>query len=296
MDKLKKVFLRKTLFAVVLLILSSNSASQLLNQTDTDDGFRAISPTDPYCSVGGYVETVLGLNQQNSLCQPITTLFNLDTTDSNDESYLPRNVSDWVLIELRAVRRGASVDEATTMTVISRKSALLLDTGHVVDAAQYRGTDNCRTFSATDTINCPLVEFSFADSAVSAVVNNRDLYVVVRHFNHLDIISAEAMETTTTVAMDAERQHHIYDFTTQPARGGPLASKKVEVMEGERNAMYLGDVNGDTNINAADYLEILSEFTGTTQASDIDFNDDVNEDDIASSKLQENLGRASQLP
>ena len=279
MDKLKKVFLRKTLFAVVLLILSSNSASQvnqLRNQSDS--GFRDISSTDPYCSVGGYVETVL---DAECSAEP-----DFELTDSSDMNYLPRNVSDWVLIELRAVPKDASVDEAIATTVISRKSALLLDTGHVVDAEQYRGTANC----ADDSENCPLVEFSFDDGAD---VEGRDLYVVVRHFNHLDIISAVRMTTAT----DAR---YSYDFTTQSARGGPLASKKVEVVmegeRGERNAMYLGDVNGDTNINAADYLEILKFRDTTEQAADIDFSGMANEDDIASSKLQENLGRASQIP
>ena len=280
MDKLKKVFLRKTLVAMVLLILSSNSASQLLGGVDR------ISLTDPYCNTGGYVETVLGVD--DSLCeQPPITAFSL--TDNNNA--LPSNVSDWVLIELRAVPEGASVDEATVMTVISRKSALLLETGHVVDAEQYRGDDNCDTFSVTETDDCPLVEFSFDEAEE---VRGMDLYVVVRHFNHLDIISAVRMTTATGV-------RYSYDFTTQSARGGPLASKEVETNDGKRNAMYLGDVNGDTNINAADYLEISGESSKAAdeeqeQASDINFNGRVDASDIASSKLQENLGRASQIP
>ena len=271
MDKLKKVFLRKTLVAVVLLILSGNSASQLLGEADGRSS--NISLTDPYCNAGGYVETVL-----NSSCDSITAF-------TDNENALPGNVSDWVLIELRAVSEGASVDAATVMTVISRKSALLLETGHVVDAEQYRGDDNCASFLASDPDNCPLVEFSFDDDAD---VEDRDLYVVVRHLNHLDIISAVRMTTATDV-------RYSYDFTTQDARGGLLASKKVETTEGERNAMYLGDVNGDTNINAADYLEILN--APNVQASDIDFSGGMaDESDIASSKLQENLGRASQIP
>ena len=290
MDKLKKVFLRKTLFAVVLLILSSNSASQLRDQDDA--GFRTISSTDPYCSGGGYVETVLGIDEDGSLCQPITAQFNLDAVDNTDANYLPRNVSDWVLIELRAVEEDATVDEAIAATVISRKSALLLDSGHVVDAEEYRGDDNCQSFSADDPKNCPLVEFTFTGNTVVA---DMDLYVVVRHLNHLDIISAVRMTTATGV-------RYSYDFTDQDARGGLLASKKVETTEGERNAMYLGDVNGDTNINAADYLEILGARSTTDQEPNINFdkdeggNDIVDESDIASSKLQENLGRASQLP
>ena len=279
MDKFKKVFLGKTLVVMTLLMLSSNSASQLLDRGDT--GYRGVSLTDPYCGEGGYVETVLGEE-----CDPITSV-NLTPNDAN---FLPTNVSDWVLIELRAVAEGASADAATATTVIKRQSAFLLDTGHVLDATKYRGTNSCASFTVADTGGCPLVEFSFADDDP---VEGKDLFVVVRHLNHLDIISESAMESTMTGLV-----RYIYDFTTNDAEGGILATKRVEISGGVRNAMYLGDVNGDTNINAADYLEILDDHNQgrNDQASDINVDGDVDTSDIASSKLQENLGRASQLP
>ena len=257
MARYKKVFLIKALVMQILLMLSSTGIAQMMAVSND----RAITAADPYCGDDGYVKSALGIADG---CVAITVA---------NPDQVPANVSDWILIELR-----------TTQTVVARKPAFLLNSGYVVDAEQYQGNVNCDTFDVTDTTNCPLVQFSFDDD-----VSGVDLYAVVRHINHLDIISEGVLASTTTESVI----RYFYDFTESDARGGFLAAKKVRINEGERNAMYVGDVNGDTNINAADYLRILD--SSRTASDDINFDGMVNESDITDYRLRQNLGRASQL-
>lgn len=267
--KLKNILIN-ILFVVALLVpvISTDivHAQPLKKHTAT------IPAMDPYCGDGGYLETALNIEGAKDECDAITN------------PAIPDDVSDWVLVELRAVADGVGVDATTAGTVVARTAAFLLQNGYVVDANKYTGAEaKCPVFSADE---CPLVEFSFED----AVLEGMDLYVVVRHINHLDIISSEAV-TTETVATRYE-----YDFTDAPtrAKGGSLALKKI----GENAAMYVGDVNGDTNVNAADYLQIYDNMNSNVSysQSDIDFDGKVDDADAASSRLRENLGRAVQLP
>ena len=277
--KLKKISIN-ILLALVLLVPTINVAQTLRNQSISNIGM-----TDPYCGTDGYLQAALGLEAEEAKCSSITI-----TNTVND------NVSDWVLLELRAVDSGNEVGSATTGTVVARKPAFLLQNGYVVDAEEYSGTDVCNNFDEQDTTNCPPVEFDFADNNQ---ILNKDLYVVVRHLNHLDVISNERMSTATTTI----GARYSYDFTpltegeTNAARGGNLGLK----IENGMATMYVGDVNSDANINAADYLQIYRDIDreidmGTTsKGSDIDFSGTVDADDV-SSRLGENLGRTTQLP
>ena len=230
-----------------------------------------IEPVDPYCSDGGYLDETFDIN--------------VDCTVSN--SNIPPGVSDWVLIELRAVAEGAGVEAATTDTVRVRQPAWLLQNGYVVDASKYQG--GCTTFNVnSDT--CPLVEFNFADDTE---LSGKELYVVVRHINHLDVISNTSMTKTT---MNGATRY-TYDFTTAvtQARGGSLGLKGVS----EGAAMYVGDVNRDENINAADYLQIYDDISSGSPPSlrsDINFDGTVGDRDFESSELSKNLGRTTQIP
>ena len=279
--KLKKISIN-ILLALVLLVPTVNVAQTLLKSQSLSN----IGSTDPYCGADGYLEAALGLEAEEAKCSSIT----ITNTIIND------NVSDWVLLELRAVDSGINVGSATTGAVVARKPALLLQNGYVVDAEEYGGTDVCNNFDGTDTTNCPPVEFDFADNNQ---ILGKDLYVVVRHLNHLDVISNTSMSITTT---DIGTRYS-YDFTsltegeTNAARGGNLGLKIEDGMA----TMYVGDVNSDANINAADYLQIYRDIdretdTGiTSKESDIDFSGTVDADDV-SSRLGENLGRTTQLP
>ena len=251
----------------LLVIGTSIAQTQPLKNNSTN-----IESTDPYCNDGGYLDEAFGIDE--------------DCTVSN--STIPAGVSDWVLIELRAVAEGASVEAATTDTVIDRQPAWLLQNGYVVDASTYTG--GCEVNFDVNSATCPLVQFNFADDTE---VSGKDLYVVVRHINHLDVISNTSM--TRTIINGATR--YTYDFTTAvtQARGGSLGLKGVD----EEAAMYVGDVNRDENINAADYLQIhndISSGSPPSLRSDINFDGTVGDGDFESSRLSENLGRTTQIP
>ena len=279
--KLKKISIN-TLLALVLLAPTITAAQSILKPRT----ITSIGMNDPYCNSGGYLETALGLETDEAKCSGITIM---DTSI--------KHLSDWVLLELRAVDSGNEVGSATTGTVVTRKPAFLLTNGYVVDAEEYGGTDACNNFDPNDPINCPPVEFDFDGNDD---ILNKDLYVVVRHLNHLDVISNASM-STATVSM---RTRYMYNFTTitegetNTARGGNLGLKIVNIQNDAMEAMgamYVGDVNSDSNINAADYLQIYRDIGTMSKASDLDFDDDVDAGD-ASSRLGENLGRTTQLP
>ncbi len=266
---IRKIIVNALFFLVLMMpTISTAQTEQPLRSNSNVDN------TDPYCGTNGYLEEALGVSRQCSITN----------------TSIPNNVSDWVLLELRAVDSSKGVEGATTETVVARKPALLLQNGYVVDADKYGGTDTCTNFNVADPDNCPLVEFDFPDNTQ---ILGKDLYVVVRHINHLDIISNEKMSTATTSLGTS----YTYDFTvltaseTNAARGGNLGLK----IENGTAAMYVGDVNHDANINAADYLQIYNDAGTTSKRSDIDFNGTVNADD-ASSRLGQNLGRTTQLP
>ena len=257
------------LVAILALGINIVQAQDLKEKGDSD----RIPLSDPYCGDGGYLE-IAGIENTEITCTPITA-----TT-------IPEDVADWVLIELRSVTTDTTVDSVTPETVVAFQPAWLLSNGYVVDAASYTG--GCTTFNP-NSATCPLVQFSFTDSTP---VDNRDLYVVVRHINHLDIIASNPMETT--------QNRYVYDFTgftegVPRARGGSLALKAINDTQA---AMYVGDINRDANINAADYLQIFTNIGASTTPTQFDINFDgvVDDDDAREQSLGENLGRTTQLP
>ena len=117
-------------------------------------------------------------------------------------------IVDWLLVELRS-----GTDAATTL---ARRAALLRDDGAVVDLD---GVSAVR----------------FADVPVGSY------YVVVRHRNHLAVMSASAVDFTT-----GEGAH---DFTAGPGYG--LQAMK-QVAPGAYG-LWAGDADGDGQVVATDY-------------------------------------------
>jgi hypothetical protein len=128
------------------------------------------------------------------------------------------DVVDWVLVELRQAVDGAS---ATSSTVLSKRAALLKTDGSIVDVSG--------TGPVTFNIGC--------------VNTGNNLYVVVRHRNHLAIMSANGATLTSGV--------YNYDFTTNvtQAYGGTNGFKQV----GTVSAMVAGDIDHDGSVAVSDY-------------------------------------------
>jgi hypothetical protein len=125
------------------------------------------------------------------------------------------NVIDWLLIELRDAPDAVSATEATR---VSRRAAFLLSDGSVV------GMDGFSNLEFTNPIN-------------------HQLFVVIRHRNHLPILSANPLILTDGV--------YSCNFTTsaEMAYGGLLAQKQLATGVW---GMIAGDCDANGEINMTD--------------------------------------------
>lgn len=147
---------------------------------------------------------------------------------------IPADVVDWILVELRS-------DETT---MVAQRAGFLLSDGSVVDL---------------DGVS-PL---AFGDGLVAG-----DYYIVIKHRNHLAIMSA--------VAQPLSGASVLYDFTTGIGQAFVNGGTAMLLTSDNRPAMILGDVNGDKvsraggppNLNDKTLLTshtgigILSEYSG----------------------------------
>ncbi len=158
---------------------------------------------------------------------------------------MPTDVVDWISVELRQTADGATIEQ---------RSGLLLDSGMIVDVAYE--TDN-----TVDYVN-------FLNAAAG------DYFVVLRHRNHSDIMSAVA----ATLPADASTAT-VVDFTSDAANTYSTGPAPVYEVETGVYAMYPGDINGDGSIIADDATIWQAAFTSGTpdgyNVEDLDFDSSV---------------------
>jgi hypothetical protein len=170
---------------------------------------------------------------------------------------LPENMVDWVLVELRATASGETIAQAV---------GILMNDGSVTDTTGTNGL----TFEGIES--------------------NTPYYIVVRHRNHLDIMSADP------VIIDDSNDGYDYDFTSGTAYSGgsqSLAQKEL----GSVYAMYAGDASGNGEVQISDKNIYWLDETGKSGYLPSDFNmnyqsqiSDVN------NYWRFNSGKASQIP
>ena len=248
--------------------------------------------SDPYCT--GSPSRLLGTNPQSTnLCDSVELPSVPATIDGGGRRI---GVVDWVLIELR--QTSGSVESAGGNTVIARKPGLLLSSGRVVDAADYEELDSarrssCLTESGASSLeandNCPDLLFE--------VTLNDNLYVVVRHRNHVDIISSVAV-----VATAGDR--YVYDFSSSlsTVRRG-IQKNFVGHLSRRRGVgfamMASGDVNQDGSVlQRTDAAVIRGHFGRPRAYTEYDINMDgfVNQVDDLQDYILGNLGLFSPVP
>lgn len=139
---------------------------------------------------------------------------------SESVATLPTNAVDWVLVELR--------DPTNFNVVVEQKAALLLDDGSLQDADGLAGV------------------------AFNTLVANgsTDYHLVVRHRNHLDVLSANAITLPNTAAT-------AYDFSS--AMNQALGAAQMVEIETGVYALYAGDIDGRGVINVKDFNEYVDE-------------------------------------
>ncbi|MBN1281145.1 MAG: hypothetical protein JXA00_05805 [Candidatus Thermoplasmatota archaeon] len=172
-----------------------------------------------------------------------------------------QDIVDWVLVELRETPGDAST--ATSATMIARQAAFLLNDGSVVSMD---GT-SLITFDVTITAN---------------------LYVVICHRNHLNVMSATPLiETAGTYS---------YDFSTghDQAYGGYNAHK--DIGSGVWGMMG-GDGNADGQVNNGDKNDVWAAQAGTSGYKAGDYNMDTQVGNQDKNEIwAANVGGGSQVP
>ncbi len=172
-------------------------------------------------------------------------------SDCRDAGSIAADITDWVSLELRSTADGE--------TVYSR-SYLLRSDGWLAEA------------DGTDT------SLSLGDTAEGAY------YIVIRHRNHLAVMSAAARSLGFSLST--------YDFSTglDQYYGGEAALLEEGVF-----GMYKGDCNGSGVINASDYLTVRTKAgTNGYSTSDANLSGSVNSTDYL--VIKPNAGKCCNLP
>ena len=162
-------------------------------------------------------------------------------------------IVDWVWIELR--------DDVDTSIIISSRSALLQRDGDVVDI---NGVSN----------------LGFA-------VNSKEYHVVLRHRNHLGIISASPILLSLGSTANL-------DFTTSSTTANGGVNALTDLGDG-RYAIYAGDQTGNGQIQNSDITGVAFSLGGSGyDNADIDLNNQIQNSDI-NSLIYPNLGKGEQF-
>lgn len=127
---------------------------------------------------------------------------------------LPNNAVDWVIVEARSGTLGSTTGQTT---LVEQRAAILLDNGVIVDVDGVSG------------VGFNLLSFGEA------------YYFVVRHRNHLDIISS--------IPIIAEPNTD-YDFTNDVNQAA--GNNQLKLLSDGNYAMFAGDFNGDGIIQNTD--------------------------------------------
>jgi hypothetical protein len=174
-------------------------------------------------------------------------------------SSIPVSAVDWILIELRDTTEAVF---ASGETVIARQAAFLSDDGTLT------GTDGLSTLSFNRSIT-------------------HSLYVVVRHRNHLSIMSANPLSSVNNI--------YYYDFTTGTDKvfGGAAGYKQLS---GTFWGMATGDFNSNGKVDSADISvwKLQAGEYGYYQ-TDVNHNSEVDNKDKNDFWLN-NYGMESQVP
>ena len=171
----------------------------------------------------------------------------------NEEvNQMPPNAVDWVLLELRN----------TTSNVIARRAALLLSDGMIID------------LDGSLRVSFPGVP-------------GGNYYVVVRHRNHLAIMSKNPIHLSDSTSL--------YDFSSSEDKA--YGSMPMKDLGNGKFGLFAADGNGNGSVNNADNNAVWKKDNGTTgyEPGDFDLNGGVTIVD-KNSKWKPNNGKASQVP
>lgn len=162
----------------------------------------------PYLGSGLMATTLL----ENNLI-PLTQPYNRTPWNYNGAetvTTIPANVTDWILVEIR--------DTSPDCNLITQQAAFLRNDGMLIDVDGSVGV------------------------LIDGLVPATDYNVLIRHRNHLAVLSADAINIPTAIA---------YDFTT--AQGQALGGNQLADLGDGSWGMYAGDFDSNGVITVADF-------------------------------------------
>jgi len=183
----------------------------------------------------------------------------LDHDNPDVVSELPDSVLDWVLVSLRSDVIGESE------VVGSQRTAFLLESGSIVD-----------------TSGGPLL---FPD------VPPGPYYLVVRHRNHADVMSADTLDLSDALGS--------WDFRTSMAQAYSAAGDPMKDLGGGKYGMFACDANADGIVTAPDFnLWNAGTTSGATgyEAADCDMDGSVTASDFNLWSANTTAGAVSRVP
>jgi hypothetical protein len=207
---------------------------------------------------GTQMDNSLAANSQLPLSQPYNDQpWNYQGTES--VSLLPnQNIVDWVLIELRETNGDAST--ATEDKTIALRAGFLLNDGTIKD------------LDGSNLLEFPVPSYT-------------NLFAVIRHRNHLDVMSA--------LPLSKVNNSFSYDFSTSPDNviGGLLGYKQLP---GGSYGMVSGDGDANGIIEITDKTGIWTQQSGSSGYLQGDFNLNAQADNNDKNLYwSPNLGKAS---
>lgn len=143
---------------------------------------------------------------------PLTQPYNVapwNYTGSENVVVMPSNATDWILVEARNVN---NMDQ-----IVATKAALLLNNGHVQDVDGTAGV-------------------KFDNLAPGSY------YIVIRHRNHLAVMSAIPLNLPNT---------NVYDFSQSAAQA--MGGNQQTTLETGVYGLFAGDLNSDGVVTIADF-------------------------------------------
>ncbi len=208
----------------------------------------------PY-SGGGVMTTTLNTNNliplnSNTAYSTLTYGYTASTVASIPNS----DIVDWVLVELRT--------GTASGTKVATRAGFLKSDGTIVDT---NGTS-------------PLQFSGLGDG---------NYYVVVRHRNHLAIMSSSAIPLSSNSAL--------YDFTTLQSQAYTSGTNPMVALSGGGFGLIAADANNSAIITAADVTPIIANLNASVYiGADINMSAIVTAADVT--KIISNLNKATNVP
>ena len=182
---------------LVAIMFGLAGSVQAQSMAVTLSQMESLEASDPYCGENAYpaAQTTVTIDAVGAAdvapgCVS-TTLMEAPNFAAQDGDGNDVGVVDWILVEVRAAAADTPAAEFVKDTFTVQIPALLLSNGLVVDAAKFAELDEAaKTVCATVGSSCDDAD---VEVPAAAFPDEQDIRLVLRHRNHLDVMSMDVV-------------------------------------------------------------------------------------------------------